>query len=218
MTPEQLSFHHLIRPAKTSGPPPALIMLHGYGSNEEDLFSFAPELPEDLFVISLRAPHSLQPFGYAWYAINFESDKGKWNDVAQAVEAREALKDFLNEAIAAYGLDPDRIHILGFSQGSILGYALALSYPNSVRTLVALSGYLDPEMLHPSFRQQDHSALEIYASHGQLDMVIPPAWAQQTSDFLTKSGIRHVYQEFPVGHGVSAENFRSFSQWLQDRY
>ncbi|MDG1573021.1 alpha/beta fold hydrolase [Robiginitalea sp. M366] len=219
MEPKALSFHHLIRPPKTKeGKPPALIMLHGYGSNEEDLFSFAPELPDDLFVISLRAPYSLQPFGHAWYAIHFEAEQGKWNDTAQAIDSREALNAFLEEAVNAYDLDAERVSLLGFSQGSILGYALALSYPEKIRSLVALSGYLDPAMLGEGYREKDHSHLEIYASHGQLDMVIPPAWAQQAAAFLTEMGIEHRYEEFPVGHGVSPENFHAFRTWLRGRY
>lgn len=219
MAPKDLSLYHLIRPSvNTEEPSAALIMMHGYGSNEEDLFSFAPEMPEDLFVISLRAPHALQPFGYAWYAINFEAEKGKWNDTAQAVESREAILHFIGEAITAYNLDPSRINLLGFSQGSILGYALALSYPERIRTLVALSGYLDPSMLVAGFESKKHEDLEIYASHGQADMVIPPAWAQKTAASLKQLGLSHVYEEYPVGHGVSMENFRSFLQWLTPRY
>ncbi|MEP2277858.1 MAG: phospholipase, partial [Maribacter sp.] len=73
MTTAPLSLEHIIRPSSlTDKKPPVLFMLHGYGSNEEDLFSFAPELPEELCIIAVRAPYILQPYGYAWYAINFD--------------------------------------------------------------------------------------------------------------------------------------------------
>jgi len=73
MTTAPLSLEHIIRPSSlTSEKAPVLFMLHGYGSNEEDLFSFAQELPAELCIISVRAPYTLQPFGYAWYAINFD--------------------------------------------------------------------------------------------------------------------------------------------------
>ena len=59
---KQLSLHHIIREAKTSNEKaPLLILLHGYGSNEEDLFSFASELPEEFFIVSVRAPYDLHP-------------------------------------------------------------------------------------------------------------------------------------------------------------
>jgi phospholipase/carboxylesterase len=216
MNPKDLSLFHLIRPSKNTGAKAsALFLLHGYGSNEEDLFSFAPELPEELCIISIRAPFALQPFGYAWYSIHFDAPQGKWNDVQQAGETRERLRSFIGEAVEAYNLDENHINLLGFSQGSILSYALALSYPKQFRSVVALSGYIDQEMLLAEWQKKDHSALEVYASHGQLDPVIPISWAQQSADFLARIDLKSFqFREFPVGHGVSAENFRDFKNWL----
>ena len=193
-------------------------MLHGFGSNEADLFSFAPELPSDLFVISLRAPFELPPYGYAWYAINFEAPRGKWNDVGQAVKSRELLLETIDQAIVKYQLDRSRVSLLGFSQGSILSYALALSYPERIKSVIALSGYVDPEMLTADYRDKDTGKLKIYASHGQADMVIPVAWAQQAADFIESLGIEHRYTEFPIGHGVSTENLADFRAWMEGKY
>ena len=57
---------------------PLLLLLHGYGSNEEDLFSFASELPDTYFVVSARAPYDMQYGSYAWYAIDFDADENKF--------------------------------------------------------------------------------------------------------------------------------------------
>lgn len=216
---EKLPLDHLLRPNTDGEPrPPALFMLHGFGSNEQDLFSFAPELPEDLFIISLRAPYQLPPYGHAWYSINFEAPRGKWNDVEQAKNSRDLLLETIEEAIAKYHLDADRISLLGFSQGSILSYALALSHPERVKSVIALSGYVDPEMLAPEYRSGNLSDLQIYASHGQTDMVIPVAWAQQSADFIKSLGIDLHYEEFPLGHGVSAQNLANFKSWMKGKY
>ena len=59
---------------------PLLLLLHGYGSNDYDLFSFASELPDEYFVISARAPYDLQYGSYAWYAINFDADQNKFSE------------------------------------------------------------------------------------------------------------------------------------------
>jgi phospholipase/carboxylesterase len=193
-------------------------MLHGYGSNEEDLFSFAPELPEDLHIFSLRAPHRLEPFGYAWYAIDFSASRGKWNDVDQAIASRELVLETIDRAIEAYGLDPGRISLLGFSQGSILSYSLALSYPSRIKSVIALSGYLDPAMLPSGMTNKDLGSLNLYASHGDSDMVIPVSWARNTSEFLKELGLEHRYEEYPVGHGVCPENLESFREWIHGRY
>ena len=74
------SLHHITRPSTLKENAPLLIMFHGYGSDENDLFSFATELPEELFIISVRAPHAMQPYGNAWYAINFDAEMNKWSD------------------------------------------------------------------------------------------------------------------------------------------
>ncbi len=192
-------------------------MFHGYGSNEEDLFSFAPELPEELVVISVRAPFNLDPFGHAWYAINFDAAYGKWSDDEQAKESRDKIITFIDEAIEAFHLDENNITLLGFSQGTILSYAVAISHPEKVKNLIALSGYINEKILVPGYQEKDHNGLSIYASHGQVDQVIPLEWAQRTPDFLKELDIDYVYEEFPVGHGVSPHNFYSFKNWLIPR-
>ena len=192
-------------------------MFHGYGSNEEDLFSFAPELPKTLCVISVRAPYPLEPFGYAWYAMNFDAEQGKWSDDEQAKVSRDKIAAFIDEACTTYNLDSKNISLLGFSQGTILSYAVALSYPEKINNVIALSGYINKNILVDGYAEKNHENLQIYASHGQVDQVIPPEWAQKTPDILTKLGVANTYEEFPVGHGVSPQNFRSFNQWLIER-
>ncbi|MCX2719485.1 alpha/beta hydrolase [Lentiprolixibacter aurantiacus] len=218
MTTAPLSLEHLIRPSQqTQGKPPVIFLFHGYGSNEEDLFSFAPELPGELCVISARAPIPLPPFGNAWYAINFEASQGRWTNVEQALASRELIMKFMDEACDAYGLDKDNITLLGFSQGTVLSYAIALSYPEKIKNLVALSGYIDQNLLLEDFREKDHSKLQVYASHGQIDQVIPMDWALKSQDMLEEIGVNHIFEEYPVGHGVSPQNFSSFKRWLEER-
>jgi len=218
MTTAPLSLEHLIRPSdKISGKPPVLFMFHGYGSDENDLFSFAPELPKELCIISVRAPYRMQPYGHMWYTINFEADQGKWNDEEQAALSRDKIKHFIGEACDAYGLDEENVSLLGFSQGTILSYAVALSYPNMIKNVIALSGYINENIILKGDREKDFGALNIYVSHGSADQVIPVSWAQNAPKILLKLGIGHFYEEFPVGHGVAPQNFHSFNNWLQDK-
>ncbi len=218
METKTLSLEHLIRPSVTNDQkPPALFLFHGYGSNEEDLFSFAPELTEKLFIISVRAPYPMQPFGNAWYAINFDATNGKWSDEEQAIESRDKIVSFIDEACEAYNLDKTNINLLGFSQGTILSYAVALSYPERIKNVVALSGYINKNILGENIDKKDHSELNIYTSHGTVDQVIPVAWAQNTPKILEDLHIKNTYEEFHVGHGVAPQNFYSFKKWLEER-
>ena len=80
MKPAALSLEYRYHPPASKDSKGAFFLLHGYGSNEDDLFSFVPEMPQDFHYFSLQAPYSLDPFGYAWYAINFDAENGKWSD------------------------------------------------------------------------------------------------------------------------------------------
>jgi phospholipase/carboxylesterase len=216
MTTQQLSLHHIVRKSSvTTGKAPLLIMLHGYGSDENDLFSFASELPEELFIVSAKAPYELQPYGNAWYAINFDADRGKWNDNEQASESRDLLAKFIDEVCESYPVDSTNVSLLGFSQGTILSYAVALSYPEKVKNVVALSGYINKDILPENLNPGDYKNLDFYCSHGSVDQVIPVDWARQTSPFLESLNINHSYSEFPVGHGVAPQNFFEFKNWLE---
>lgn len=190
-------------------------MLHGFGSDENDLFSFAPELPENYLIISVKAPYAMQPYGNAWYEINFDASNTKFSNVEQAVESRKKIEKFIDEVIENYPVDASKITLLGFSQGSILSYAVALSNPKKIQQVVALSGYVDENMLRENYRENDFSNLRIYASHGTVDQVIPVEWARKTKPFLDKLNIENSYSEFPVGHGVAPNNFFEFKQWLE---
>ena len=218
MTTKDLSLTHLVRPSSLPENAPLILMLHGYGSDEKDLFSFANELPEEYIVISLKAPHAMQPSGNAWYAINFDAQKGKFSDIEQAILSRELVKTFLEEAIEAYPIDKNKVSLLGFSQGTILSFALALSYPEVIKHVIGLSGYVDTNMIEAGYESKDFSHLKVYNSHGSVDQVIPVEWARQNKPLLEKLNIDTVYEEYPVGHGINPQNFQSLKNWLKAQH
>jgi phospholipase/carboxylesterase len=123
-----LSLNYLIREPKIKLEKPLLLLLHGYGSNAEDLFSFANELPDEYYVTA-QAPYDLQYGSYAWYAINFDADQNKFSDNEQAKSSRDLIAGFIDELILNYSIDAKAVSLLGFSQGAILSYAIALSHP-----------------------------------------------------------------------------------------
>ncbi len=218
MSQKTLSLFHLIRESNLKDQAaPLLIMLHGYGSDEQDLFSFASELPESYFIVSVRAPYTLHPYGYAWYAINFDAEQGKWSDNEQAKASVDLLSRFIDEVIEAYPVDRNRVSLLGFSQGCILSFAVALTHPEKVRHVIGLSGYINRDILPKHLNRASYSHLDVYSSHGTADQVIPVAWARKTQPYLNDLGIQNQYSEFPVGHGVSPQNFYEIRDWLRAR-
>lgn len=217
MEKQTLSLEHNFRPADSNvANPPVIIMLHGFGSDENDLFSFASELPRTYAIISLKAPIRLQPYGNAWYNIYFDNTNGKFTDEEQAIVSRDLIADVIDEIVEKYEIDGNNVTLLGFSQGTILSFAVALSYPQKVKNVIGLSGYIDKPLLKDGFEKQDFSNLNVYTSHGTVDQVLPVEWARQTKPFLEKLGISCTYSEYPVGHGVAPDNFREFKKWLDE--
>jgi phospholipase/carboxylesterase len=211
-----LSLQHLVREPKIKlDKNPLLLLLHGYGSNEEDLFSFATELPDEYYVVSARAPYDMMYGSYAWYAINFDADENKFSDIDQAQQSRDIIAHFIDELVAAYPIDSENVTLIGFSQGAILSYAVALSYPQKAQRLVAMSGYLNTEIAVEGIATNDFSNLKIFASHGTVDQVIPVEWSRKSIPVIKSLGIQVVYKEYPVGHGVAPQNFIDFKNWLQ---
>ena len=211
----KLSLFHLVREPKIKQEKnPLLLLLHGYGSNEEDLFSFANEFPDDYFVVSVRAPFDLQFGSYAWYAINFDADENKFSDLNQARDSRDLIATFIEELIANYPIDSSNITLIGFSQGSILSYAVALSYPEKIQKVGAFSGYLNLDIVSANFEKKSYEKLKIFASHGTVDQVIPVDWARKAKPILDTLGIETTYKEYPIGHGISPQNFFDFKNWL----
>ena len=211
-----MTLHHLVREPKIKlDKNPLLLLLHGYGSNEEDLFSFASELPDHYYVISARAPYDIQYGSYAWYAIDFDADEKKFSDLNQARSSRDVIADFIDELVANYPIDTNNITLIGFSQGCILSYAVALSYPEKIQRVVAMSGYFNTEIAKDNFEKNNFSNLTFFASHGSVDQVVPVDWARKAKPLLDNLGIENVYKEYPIGHGISPQNFYDFKNWLE---
>ena len=212
----KLSLEYLVREPKIKTKKnPLLLLLHGYGSNEQDLFSFSSELPEEYYVISARAPYDLQYGSYAWYAINFDADENKFSDHNQAMQSRDLISNFIDELIQNYPIDPKQVTLLGFSQGTILSYSVALSYPEKVQRVVALSGYLNEEIIVENYKNNDFSNLKMFVSHGSVDQVIPVDWAKKAPGILDSLNIPNEFREYQVGHGVAPQNFFDLKNWLQ---
>lgn len=213
-----LSLEYLVRePSIRLEKNPLLILIHGYGSNEKDLFSFASELPDEYFIVSAQAPYNMQYGSFAWYAINFDADQNKFSDNEQAKTSRDLIAQFIDELAVKYTIDTDNVSLVGFSQGAILSYAVALSHPEKVQRVVAMSGYMNPEILEENYLQNSFSNLKVFTSHGTVDQVIPVEWGRKATPFLENLGINATYKEYPIGHGVSPQNFYDFKNWLMEK-
>ncbi len=195
--------------------PPLLVLLHGYGSNDEDLFSFASELPKELLIVSARAPLSLGFGSYAWYSINFETTQNKkFSNLDEARESLDQIEEFIDEIIDKYKVNTDKIFLLGFSQGAILSYALAMRNPLKIKYILPLSGYINNELIPKNLTADDCNNLDFFISHGTVDQVLPIDWSRNSLSILDSLKISYTFNEYPVGHGINPQNFNDFKNWI----
>ena len=139
----------------------------------------------------------------------------KFNDHNQAKESLKMIVNFIDQLSKKYLIDNDDISLLGFSQGTILSYALCLNYPEKFKNIIGFSGYIDEAMINIESENTDYSKLNLYISHGKDDPVIPVDWARKSSEILKRNKIKYSFNEFNSGHTISAENFYDFKNWLE---
>ena len=191
---------------------PAIILLHGYGSNSSDLFSFANYLPIDHTIISLQAPME-NPFGgYAWYSIQFNPDQNKWSDLDEARKSLNMIIKQLEYLKEQYNLNSNEITLMGFSQGAILSWSLLLDQPKKFRRAICMSGYINVELLKKPL--ETYQNILAYGSHGKSDATVPFDWAESSIRKLQANNPKVVFNYYPDGHNVSQENFRDILEWL----
>ncbi len=213
-----LSLIHLTRSPlqKTEGKPPLLLMLHGVGSHEADLFELGEYLDPRFFIVSARAPIEVMPGGYAWFNIDWYPDRIVI-DFEEAQESLRLLEKFMSELIEEYEVDQQRVYLLGFSQGSIMSLSLALTRPEKVAGVVAMSGRLPPE-IQPFIASPDRlKGLPIFIAHGTMDNVLPIGNARAAREQLAKLPVDLTYHEYPMAHQVSIESLTDIAKWLIDR-
>jgi len=192
---------------------PCIVLLHGYGSNEEDLFSFVPYLPSEYTIISFRAPISLEMGGYAWSNIHYDDLGGKNTVFLEAKESLRLIKESIDLSIVHFNIDNSDISLIGFSQGCMLSWAMTINHPNLIRRAVTLSCYIIPELINVSL--ENVSKLLIFNSHGILDQMIPVEKARKSIDLIKKNNSKIIYKEYNEGHGISQENFSDFLNWIK---
>ena len=211
------SLEHLVfYPSTTAGKYPTIVTLHGRGTDEYDLLPLVESLGlNNVLLVSPRAPLQFNPGGmmggFAWYETGEEGVPH-----AQTFQSNvDVLRRFLEEIKEAYPVNPERLILLGFSQGTVMAYAAGLLDPQSFRGIAALSGYV-PNKSGLPFKLQQLTHLPIFISHGEFDEVIPVKFGRESADFLKAAGADVDYHEYPMGHEVREETLRDLGVWLRN--
>lgn len=197
-----------------------VVFLHGYGADGADLLGLAdplaPHLPDTLFLApDAPEPCAGNPFGRQWFPI-------PWLDGSSEEEARRGLiaaaadlDAFLDERLAAAKLAPDRLALVGFSQGSMMALEVAPRRAEPVAGIVAFSGrLLRPEAL----AAETVSKPPVLLAHGDADLMVPFAEMGLAGRALTGAGFEtygHVMKG--AGHGIAPDGLSVALAFLKDR-
>lgn len=210
-----LSLVHLVRAgASADGAPPLLLLLHGVGSNEHDLFGLAPYFDSRCVIVSARAPNTRAPGSYAWFDVTF-TPTGPQINPEQAEASRQTLIRFIGEAAAAYGANPANVFLIGFSQGAIMSASVTLTEPSLVAGAVLMSGRILPEITPRIAPAAQLEGKPILVVHGTADNVLPIAHGRASKALLETLPVALEYHEYPMAHNVSAESLADITAWLQ---
>lgn len=203
-----MTLHHLTRPARGE-PEGLLVLFHGRGADERDLFPLLDLLDPErrLLGVTPRGPLSLPPGGAHWYAFY----RLGYPDPPTFLATYSLAAEWLD----GLGFPPERTVLGGFSQGAMMAYALGLgSGRPRPAALVALSGFL-PEVegweldLSPPLPP-------VAIGHGTHDDVIGVEWGRRARNLLESAGAEVLYREYPLPHALDPTFLHELASWLQD--
>lgn len=194
---------------------PLVIFLHGFGSNEEDLFGIKDALPSTWTYLSARAPMPVDPHGYRWFTkTTGEADYN--GETADLQRSARLIEDFVTQATAKYHTQSDRVFLVGFSQGAIMSYEVGLRKPALVRGIAALSGSVLPVLKAELKPNEGLNGLAIFIGHGTLDQALPYASATRANEVLTGLGLKPEFHGYPgMNHTISEAEVQDLKAWLE---
>jgi phospholipase/carboxylesterase len=193
----------------SEGRPPLIVMLHGRGADEHDLFELAPAFDPSFAIASVRAPLPLSEGGYTW---SESRDIGR--AVPQSLRATLTWLQRWLDTLSAGRADPQRIYLMGFSAGMAMASALLFDQPARYSGAILLSGALpfDTDLSITKGRLTD---VDVFYAHGSFDTVIPADLVDRTASYLTeRSGARLDARTYPIAHEISTAELTDITRWL----
>ena len=207
-----MSLTHRVRPP-SGEPVGALVLLHGRGADEHDLFPLFDALdPEGRLVgVAPRGPLSLPPGGAHWYALH----EIGYPDPATFLTTLATLSAWLDALPGMTGVPIDRTVIGGFSQGCVMTYALALGAGRPAPLgIVALSGFM-PTVAGFELDLSGREGFPAAIGHGTHDPIIAIEWGRDARERLTAAGADVVYRESPIDHTIDPDFVVELRAWLE---
>lgn len=209
----------------SANPSFSVIWLHGLGADGSDFVPVVPELglaeaPSVRFIFP-HAPHMPVTCngGYvmrAWYDIISLEPTSRRIDESGIVASRETIRSLI--AIEkSRGIPVDRIFLAGFSQGGAVAYTTALTHPEKLAGVIALSTYIPSPSLLTEESAGPNRTTPIFVAHGTFDDVVSPALGLAARNFLQERGYALEWHDYPMPHSVCLEEIKAIGHWLAER-
>jgi phospholipase/carboxylesterase len=210
---DQSGLIHCIRlppEASRERPVPIVVMLHGWGGDESVMWTFKKALPAGVAAITPRAPIALDEGQFIWYS---EVAKRLHPSPEAFALAQNKLHHFLVRLPYLYPVDPARLILVGFSQGAVVGNALALSYPDILGGMASLAGAIPhvPDLVQRAGSLQD---LQVFIAHGVRDAILPVSVARYAREIFVDRGATVTYGEYRAAHKMNQQAIDDLKTWL----
>ena len=206
----------LQRPAAPATPKPwLLVLMHGVGSNEQDLFALSAQFPDRYYVLSLRAPHRMGPGSFAWYDFSLEPGGARSIDEAQEAASRQLITQTIEAAAQQTGIPPERTVVGGFSQGGTMALSMLLTRPELLLGCIVWHGRLLTEVLPLQAAADAFHGRKLWVSHGVHDDVVPRSSAQAITHHFDKLPVSVTFREFSSAHEIRPSELAQTLAWLE---
>jgi phospholipase/carboxylesterase len=211
------SLHYLVRQPKIqTNKTPLVILMHGVGSNEQNMFSFADALPDNFLVVSARGPLTLRPDSYAWFQAQILPDRSIINE-EQAENSRKEIIQFIDDLKNVEDFDEEQVYLMGFSQGGIMSYSVALTEPEKIKGIAVMSGRLLSEVKPLIVSDERLKKLNIFVSHGTHDSVLKFGYATDAVAYLHSKGLQSEFHQYPEDHTINQKMLGDVVNWLSNQ-
>lgn len=203
-------------PKIKSDKPPLVILLHGYGVNEKDLYGISTALNDHLLAFTLRAPYPVQDTSFCWFGMQFLPDKKFACNYPQAQLTRQKILSFISSACKTYGADSNQVFILGCSQGSMMAYDLGLSAQDKIKGVIIMTGLMLPETSRQIASKKSGSKPHFFIAHGVSDEVMDVNDGEEAALKLQNSGFDVVFKKYNMGHDILIEEMVDIQLWIRE--
>lgn len=189
--------------------PPLLVLLHGRGADEDDLFGLAPAIDARFAIASVRAPLSTDEGGYTW---SESRTPGRY--IGESLRASLTWFQAWVDGLASGRPEPQDVYLLGFSAGMAMASALLLDRPERYAGAVLLSGALPFDTDLPVTKNR-LASVPLFYGHGSFDRVIPADLVSRSAKYLRDaSGALLEMRTYPIAHEIGDGEVRDIDAWL----